>query len=722
SYGGGVRDHINYISFLQMNIAIDDKRFLTSEDFEKNGIELVSKYHTKHVMSYDWKYETVDFSLKFFLPRENSLACLVEMKNSGEDEKNVFIHATNVYGLWEIPWWGSDGLAARYSRKADASVSKIWAYGDVFVLGSNLKSIAHKSTGSEKQWEKWLCENDMSCIEGTSIHGLGPMRTIQTYKLTVPSKGLVTALFYLSRGRNEMWAIRELKTALLEMIPNLKKQLAKDEEFWSKCPMLEGDWPKTWKHGWVYDWETLRMNIREPIGIYKHHWDAMQVHSPRVVLGETSLDTMMLSYADPDLAKETLYGTFADALMPNVPCSREDGSVNMIAADGSECGTAPNWGFPFHVIRSIYERTLDDEWIKKFYPHLKAFIEWWLQNRTDKDGWFHCKCSWESGQDGSKRFFIPSHDPGGVAEFVRTVDVEASIAEAMRNMEMFAKAVDMPEDQEYWRKLAKRRVKTTQEMFVDGWFRDFDARTNQPLILKDYYDIMMLAPLTCGIATPEQMEAIKPKFQYFKKNPRHWLEWPSFIFPFSEAAWNAGLRMFISEILADIADRIYPRTDARTVLFKDRDKPFSYRVPGVANEFWPLREIPAGGENYGWGATLPINIIRNIIGFRETGNLSETEFFLAPAISNRLAEPGKKYTITNLHYREVTSKVTYEVKDADKIKVTLEYRSKQPKAVTVSDSSSSTVLVQKEKKNRGAISFKGVNGGVYMVNFSKRTR
>jgi len=381
SYGGGVRDNMNYISFLQMSVSIGDKSYVVSKDFEENGVPLVSEYHTKHLMSYDWNYRTFKFSFKFFLLRENSLACLVGIENEGDADETVTVNATNVYGLWETRWWGSDGLAARYSREADATVSKIWAYGDIFVLGSNLKSIAHKSTGSEKQWKRWLRGTETSSIEGATVHGPGPIYTIQTYQITLRAKSSTSALFVLSRGVNEMWAIREYQTALKEALPNLRKQLADDEKFWSKCPMLEDDWPETWKHGWVYDWETIRMNIREPIGIYKHHWDAMQVHSPRVVLGETSLDTMMLSYADADLAKETLYGTFADAPMPNVPCSREDGSVNMIAADGSECGTAPNWGFPFHVIQSIYERTLDNQWIKKLYPYLKDFIDWWQQKR-----------------------------------------------------------------------------------------------------------------------------------------------------------------------------------------------------------------------------------------------------------------------------------------------------------------------------------------------------
>ena len=51
------------------------------------------------------------------------------------------------------------------------------------------------------------------------------------------------------------------------------------------------------------------MNIRPPVGIYRHHWDAMQVHTPRVVLGESAIDSMCLSYADMELAKDVLLGT-----------------------------------------------------------------------------------------------------------------------------------------------------------------------------------------------------------------------------------------------------------------------------------------------------------------------------------------------------------------------------------------------------------------------------
>ena len=89
---------------------------------------------------------------------------------------------------------------------------------------------------------------------------------------------------------------------------SLRLKYGEDAAFWNTAPRLEGDWPKHWKHGWVYDLETLRMMVRRPIGIYKHPWDAMQIQAPRTVLAETSIDMWALSYADPDAAKEVLLG------------------------------------------------------------------------------------------------------------------------------------------------------------------------------------------------------------------------------------------------------------------------------------------------------------------------------------------------------------------------------------------------------------------------------
>ncbi|RPH37418.1 hypothetical protein EHM92_02750, partial [bacterium] len=681
--------------------------------FTSNNITLSSEYHTKHLISYDWSHRGVHTSLRFFLPRENSLACMAELRNDRAEPAGIIIDATHLYRIGDAKWWGRDGISVRYVSASDASVSKIWAYGDVFVLGADMRSAAHNATGDEKEWEQWVRSVDPACLASASLKGVGPMRAVQRYSMLIPAHATRSVLFLLSRGKNEPGALEEFAAGKRESLAQLGRQLADDSAFWESCPMIEGDWPETWKRGWVYDFETLRMNVRNPIGIFKHPWDAMQVHSPRVVLGETCLDMMTLSYANPERAKEVIYGTFADALMPNVPCVREDGSMNMISADGSECGTAPMWGYPFHMIKSIYLATGDTAWIRRLYPHLKAYINWWLENRTDKEGWLHCNNSWESGQDGSKRFIVAEGNEGAVADFVRTVDVEASMAEALETMAAFSDIVGSRRELQHWNSLARERIRRTRAMFHDGWFRDIDARSGKPIILTEYADIMMLAPLTCNVATREQVEAVKPILQRFQEQPGGQLQWPPQLFTFVEACWNARMQMVGAEVVALTAERMYQRTDARTVSF--RQGPFDYRIPGVANEFWPSREIPPGGENYGWGATLPMNIIRMIVGFRESASLSGNEFKLAPAFPARLMLPGKVYTTRNLHYRGSTFDVSYRCGSGGGITVSLRVRSPKP-VVIVAKSDSDAIIAQTAGKAAAeTMTFNASNGKIFSI-------
>ncbi|MBU0558508.1 MAG: hypothetical protein KKG93_02825 [Bacteroidetes bacterium] len=711
SYGEGPRDHQNYLSLLQIGITIGGHSFTTTDDFSNAGVELYSAYHTKNIFSYDWNYDNINVSIKYFLLHEHSLVCIVELQNSGKDDKIVRVNGTHIFKIGDVKWWGSNGIASNYSVQNDAIISKIWAYGDIFIFGADQNSVVHTSTESEKQWKDWLKSGVVGSIESVSLMGKGPMHSLLSYNISVPAKSSRSLVLYLCRGKNEEWAKKEFINAKADLMTSFQNKINEDNQFWSQAPMLSGDWPETWKHGWVYDFETLRMNVRQPIGIFKHPWDAMQIHSPRLVLGETSLDMMTLSYADPEISKEVIYGTFADAIAPNIPCVREDGSVNMISSDGSECGTAPMWGYPFKMIKNIFLATNDKQWIEKLYPHLKAYIEWWLQHRTDSEGWLHCNNSWESGQDGSKRFIVAEGNEGAVADFVRTVDVEASMAEAMMVMEKFADILGKKHDQENWKILSEQRVKNTRAMFFDGWFRDVDARNGKPIFLKEYYDVMMLTPLACKVATPDQIERVKPMFHYFASNRR--LEWPPGVFTFTEAAWNAGEREIASQVVVSTADRVYERTDMKTILFSD--SLFSYRIPGVANEFWPSDFVPAGGENYGWGATLPLYIIKNIIGFRESSHQRVKGFTLAPMLPKKYMQSGMNYTIRNLHYLNFTFDVTYTVQNENEFLISLKYRASTPLSFSVLDERGKELYTLKENLMSGSFTFDGVNGNVYQI-------
>jgi hypothetical protein len=463
----------------------------------------------------------------------------------------------------------------------------------------------------------------------------------------------------------------ELRSGLQSATDSLARQFERDDRFWSGAPRLAGDWPETWKRGWVYDFETLRMTVRPPLGIFRHPWDGMQVHSPRLVLGETALDMQALGHADPDLAREVLYGTFADAPAPNVPCAREDGSVNMVSSDGSECGTAPMWGYPFHVIASLFQTTRDTQWVKALYPRLAAYIDWWLANRTDGEGWLHCNNSWESGQDGSRRFLVAEENEAAVADFVRTVDVEASMAQAMKVMSALSGVAGQIRDRGRWEELAARRISNTRSMYVDGWFRDWDARTGRPVILPEHVDVMMLAPLTCGIATPDQMRGVIPTVRAALRDRQGWLEWPPALQTFAEAAWNGGFQEDAAAEVARIADRVYARTDARHVRAVDSTDEFSYRMPGVANEFWPVRNHVAGGENYGWGATLPTHIIRTIMGLREYQDDRRSGFTVAPALPDRFRIAGKRLGLTGFRFLDRKFDVSYAPGPGDSLQVSL---------------------------------------------------
>jgi len=696
-FGFGLTRHRNYLSLINFALEIDGTVYQSLDDFKENGVKITSDYHSQNMFSYRFNAADLEFSLSYFQVGEHSLACNFQIENQGSEEQEVLIHAINVFGDIYKGYWGCDGIVYRYNDESDLSVSKFYADGDIFVMGADIPSIANKATANDSVLASWISTSDLSSSEGfTSLRiypkrdpivegkSLGHMNSMLSYEVIIPGDAKKYMNFTLTRGFREEEVVVAQKAAQARAAQVQAEKIELDNAYYANAPILEGAWPEDWKNGFLYHQETIRMNIHPPIGIYKHHWDGMQVHTPRAVLGESAIDAMALSYGDMDLAKEVMLGVFADAPDDNIPCSREDGSLNLVCGNAKETGTAPIWGLPFRVIRSLYQRDHDDDWIRDLYPHMRDYIEWWLTYRTDEDGWFHCACSWESGQDGSKRFRIG--DVAGNAEDVRTVDIEAAMANAIQNMILFAEAAGYDEDVPYWQELAELRVQRTRDMFVDGRFRDFDARTGEPIILGDYYSVMMLAPLSFDLATAEQKAGSVEIFEYFRDNYRFWLEWPSFLFPFTEAAWNAGQRELVGEVLANSGNSIFPGTNSPEPLYvRPKDAPglspkYSYRLPGVAAEWWPYKrgEQWAGGcENYGWGATFPTLLIRNIVGYRELTDSGATGFTISPALSPLLFQEGETYEINNLTYRGVKLDISYQVK-AGQVQTRISYSSVRP--------------------------------------------
>src|SRR5207302_11431933 len=223
------------------------------------------------------------------------------------------------------------------------------------------------------------------------------------------------------------------------------------------------------------DFETTRLLVQPPGGIFSDVWPSWMAAWPRVVLAEGTLDMLRLAYADPSTAQRAVLSLFRDAPEPNVPCVFRDGEYNMVAADGSRCGTSPAWCLPFLNLQLLYLRTLDRDWLAEVYPLAGAYVEWWLANRTDAQGWITYKCTWESGEDGNPRLDPSGSGDADISGRVRPVELQATVAHACRVLSFFASELQLEADPDRWRELERDYTDRTRQMFDanEGRFRDW---------------------------------------------------------------------------------------------------------------------------------------------------------------------------------------------------------------------------------------------------------
>ena len=247
---------------------------------------------------------------------------------------------------------------------------------------------------------------------------------------------------------------------------------------------------------------------------------------------------------------------------------------------------------------------------------------------------------------------------GAVSDYVRTVDIEAAMADAMKTMVNLARIAGRPEDAEYWSRLAEKRIASVRAMFVDGEFRDVDARNGKPIILENYHDVMMTFRSLLESRPRSGSSRASGSSSKLRQNPTHWLEWPSFLWPFTEGAWAAGLRQFVADLVANTADQVYARSDGRRQSLRDIVQPVS--PSRTTTHPWSCKRVlaaaqdnPGGCECYGWGATMPTLIVRNIIGFREIEDTGGTrrEFCAGSGNTNQTGHTRKVYGIDNIRFR-----------------------------------------------------------------------
>ena len=627
-----------------MRVGLDGALDITAFD------RAASPYHSKNMIAFDVAYGAAGAHVEWLLVGDDVLWARIEARAA----TRVSIHVEYTRLLSANGEWGESGLVGRCTD--DALVLQGFEDGDAFVLWASQPASDLGISTDAAEAAGWAARPAPGLPAAGYVTLLGDRdETVTLHGVLglAPRQDEPVDLF-LARGKTAAAAFGHLRAAQQTAEAERARKRADDDAFWARAPRLDGDWPDHWRRGLVYDLETIRMMVKQPVGIYRHAWDAMQIQAPRVVLAEAAMDALVLAYADPETAQEIMLGAFADAPEPNVPCSREDGTYNMVSADGTVCGTALEWGYPWRVLEGLDALRPDRTWLEALYPRLAEHLDWWLVHRRDPDGWLNYACSWESGQDNSPRFGAQPLGGGHPTWHVRPVDLHAAFTHAARVMGQFARTLGLEQDIAKWAALETEWSARTDQLWYTTRYADWDSDAGAFTAVDD---VMLLAPLALDVARPERIEASHAAVAALDADT---LVWPMFVWTAVEAARAAGNPAKAAELAAAICERAYGFWDARET---DPRR----TLPGISCEYWPPGGR-CGGEGYGWGAFTTHLLLHTLVGFSP----AREELRLTPDLPPAWRVAGRRY-VAHLHCRDRPLVIAIEPIDAQRVRVTLNH-------------------------------------------------
>ena len=626
--------------------------------------------HTSERFGYAAMIEDVLVTVTYALVRRGLLRAVVTLKNPTPSRRDVRVFLLGEYwrntaftGLWE------EGILARV-RDACSMELKSHPEGTAVVLAASTAG-EYGACFKDLVAARKAIGQSFTRASGTAevvTHGGGEKRVAGalSVRCRMAAGGSQSLVFSMAWSDKDKELSELLATPVTATRRVLADKQAADESFERDAVSISGDWPDHWRRGLQYDLQTLRMCILPPRGVFKHKWDAMQIQAPRFVFAETTFDMFLHGYSRAEEAQEIVLGSLLDAPEPWLPCIREDGSANMIAWNGHPCGTAPEWGAPEWVIERLYRRRPDPAWLAKVLDPFTAYLSWWDRHRTDKKGFAHYLCSYESGQDMSPRF-NPQRGGGDDTRHCRAVDLQAAMA---RGWAFVAEARAQLGREADARTAARRAAhyRRRMEMLWSGdWYHDDNLKSRSASAL---YDVMHLAPFFYGLAATQRADAVRSRLmRLYQDKPQ---VWPTFMLMLAESTYRVGCSEMLSTMASERIAHIYAATDARRVT---RTGP----LPGVQHEYWPDR--PAwGAEGYGWGTFGIALLVRYLAGWREEGqSLDDPGFTLAPALPTQLCRRGRVLHLHNLPALSRRFDLSYTVKPGGEMGLTV--RMQRGKAV-----------------------------------------
>jgi hypothetical protein len=696
--GSYVRNQFRYSAHLMLGLKINDTVLVTPQDFQRQHCIITSDLHTKNRFAYTCLIPSYHLTLtaRYFLIQQDTLGCIISLATTSEQPLSLtcYLIHTHTHNPFTSRLW-EHGFYALQQASEGCAILGLASEGDVFIHGVRaadggpLEIGAMGYTVSLAEVSNWARGKDVSRPYVTQNE---PDTGFQWRAIAIPAQLTLTGAserilnVVLARSVSQDQAYQRWREGVEEVARAEADARTDDEAFWQHAPQLSGDWPASWRRGFVYDLETLRMVMRPPAGIIPTVWDGMQIQAPRTVLAEAAMDSLFLSYADPALAAEVILGHFESALHPNLPCMREDGSYNMVADDGQICGTAPEWGFPIWCCDQIFRRTGDVQWLRRLFPRVSAYLRWWLEQRVDDEGWLVYACSWESGQDVSSRFG-PQQTGGTIIQHMRPVDLQASMVQAASIMARWA--VFLSDDQSLsassdfydfaaeavaWEGIADAFTVKTRLMWRDGWFRDYDSLAN---VWSTERDAMHLAPIFCGAAGRGHIEQLLEALEQPPSHSSGWapLSWPPVVMTLVGAAAEAKLLAEAAELAYSYIESAYSSADSRELTGDG--------LPGVTREYHRVLQtgkfgatayVNAGIEGYGWGALSIHLLIRYLLGLREEESGVIT---IAPHLPQVLRKDGAIYRIGPLPWGKYELQVECGVRGTEGYSMTLHWSGKQ---------------------------------------------
>jgi hypothetical protein len=637
---------------LELGFEYRGRRYLTRKDFAEIGLS--SSHHSANLFEYSWQHADLVYRVRLFSAAPDCLAARWIVRNESQQSQRV----RALFGdcLW----------TCQETLDSDTAGRPLWCLTRRYYAD---KSVALKVVDN---WEEGAPE-PVAGQPGQAI------RRIDSADVVVDPRQEMSWEITLTRGE-----VVDEQTLTASVTSRETELVAQDEAFWATCPQLSGDWPDDFRRGMVYDFETTRMCLQPPGGIFKDVWPAWMVNWPRAVLAEGTLDMLRLAYAQPDVAQRAVLSLFRDAPAPNVPCVFKHGEPNMVAEDGCACGTSPAWCVPFYNLRLLYLRTLDRVWLSELYPYLVAYVRWWLANRADQPGWTVYKCTWEAGEDNSPRLDPDREGDHVISRYARPVELQAAIADAAATLAFFGRELTQmtgnwtsgrPDDVVEWKSIERSALERLQRLWdgAEGRFRDWDVRRGcfiEPSGQKEYWGTdprrfspLALTPLLFGQTRAHQTSALRREIENYARPP--WMEWPSWSYVVLEAASKARWYDLAGRLAYDVVRRVYAENDRRDL------QETRWPMPGVAREYWPtdLNQWNAS-EGYGWGATTASFVIRQLCGFYESEQTSGCVFRLAPAFPDELIE-GRELRLGPLPYRGRSLRLAYRLAAWDALEIEL---------------------------------------------------